>query len=68
MFRQRTGLRRAVKADTALAAVVGALDGDLTVGQVIGAVAQVLELDPADLPAAVVPEIRAMLLDQMLRM
>lgn len=68
VFRQRTGLRRAVKADTAMAAVVGALDGDLTVGQVIGAVAQVLELDPADLAAAVVPEIRAMLLDQMLRM
>ena len=68
VFRQRTGLRRAVKADTALAAAVGALDGDLTVGQVIGAVSHVLDLDASDLAASVLPEVRAMLLDQMLRL
>ena len=68
VFRQRTGLRRAVKADTALAAAVGALDGELTVGQVIGAVSQVLDVDAADLAASVLPEVRAMLLDQMLRL
>lgn len=34
-------LLRAVKADTALAATLGAVDGDLTVGQVLSAVAQV---------------------------
>ena len=68
VFRQRGGLRRAIKADTALSAVMGALDGDLTVGQVIGAVAQVLDLDASELAAAVVPELRAALLDQMLRL
>ncbi|GAA4890804.1 class I SAM-dependent methyltransferase [Tessaracoccus lubricantis] len=68
VFRQRVGLLRAVKADTALAAALGALDGDLTVGQVIAAVAQVLDLDAAELAAALVPEIRQALLDQMLRL
>lgn len=67
VFRQRVGLMRAVKADTALAAVLGALDGELTLGQVLGAVARVLELDAAELAAAVLPEIRQALLDQMLR-
>lgn len=66
VFRQRVGLLRAIKADTALAAVLGALDGDLTVGQVLAAVAQVLEADPADLAAAMVPELRAALRDQLL--
>ncbi|MBK7822559.1 MAG: methyltransferase [Tessaracoccus sp.] len=66
VFRQRTGLLRAIKADTALAATLGALDGDLTVGQVLGAVAQVLEVNPAELAAAVLPEIRQALLDQLL--
>ncbi|SHJ17707.1 Methyltransferase small domain-containing protein [Tessaracoccus bendigoensis DSM 12906] len=67
VFRQRVGLLRAVKADTALAAVLGALDGDLTVGQVIGAVAQVLELDASDLAASVLPALRDALADQLLR-
>ena len=66
VFRQRTGLLRAVKADTALAATLGTLDGDLTVGQVLGAVAQVLEVNPAELAAAVIPEVRHALLDQLL--
>lgn len=67
VFRQRVGLLRAMKADTALAAVLGALDGDLTVGQVIGAVAQVLELDASDLAASVLPALRDALADQLLR-
>ncbi|MHA6512685.1 DUF7059 domain-containing protein [Tessaracoccus sp. Z1128] len=67
VFRQSVGLRRAIKADTALAAVLGALDGDLTVAQVLGAVAQVLQTDASDLAAAVVPELRTALLTQMLR-
>ncbi len=66
VFRQRTGLLRAVKADTALAATLGALDGDLTVGQVLAAVAQVLDADAAELAAALLPEVRQALLDQLL--
>lgn len=66
VFRQRVGLLRAIKADTALAATLGALDGDLTVGQVVPAVAQVLDLDVTQLAGALLPEIRQALLDQFL--
>lgn len=66
VLRQRTGLLRAIEVDTAEAAVLGALDGELTVGQVLAAVAQVLELDPTELAAAVVPVIRDALRDQLL--
>ncbi len=66
VFRQRVGLLRAVKADTALAATLGALDSDLTVGQVLAAVAQVLQADAAELAAALIPELRQALLDQLL--
>lgn len=66
VFRQRVGLLRAIRADTTLAAVLGALDGELTLGQVIGAVARVLDEDPAEVAAAVIPHLRTALLDQML--
>lgn len=66
VLRQRGGLLRAIAADTALAAVFGALDGDLTLGQILAAVAQVMDLDVADLAAAVVPEVRTALLRGML--
>lgn len=46
--------------------VLGALDGDLTVGQVVPAVAQVLDLDVTQLAGALLPEIRQALLDQFL--
>lgn len=68
VFRQRTGLMRAIKADTAVSATLGALDGDLTVGQVLAAVAQVLDIEPAELAAGVLPEIRLALENQMLRL
>ena len=45
VLRQLRGLRRARKADTVESALVGACDGDLTVGQIIEAVAQLLDLD-----------------------
>lgn len=66
VLRQRSGLLRAIEVDTAEAAVLGALDGDLTVGQVLAAVAQVLDLDPAELAAGVIPVIRDALRDQLL--
>lgn len=68
VLRQRTGLLRAIEVDTAEGAVLGALDGELTVGQVLGAVAQVLELEATELAAAVVPVIRDALRDQFLVM
>ena len=40
-----------------MAAVVGACDGELTVGQILDAVAQLLERDPAALRDAYLPEV-----------
>ena len=58
VLRQQRGLMRARQADTVEAALVGACDGDLTVGQVLGALAQLLDGDPADLHAAYLPVVR----------
>ncbi|MCC2594391.1 class I SAM-dependent methyltransferase [Tessaracoccus sp. OS52] len=66
VLRQRTGLLRAIEVGTAEAAVLGSLDGELTLSQVVAAVAQILEIDAADLAAGVVPVVRQALLDQML--
>ncbi|KAA1420314.1 class I SAM-dependent methyltransferase [Nocardioides humilatus] len=60
LLRQQRGLRRARQADTVLAAVVGACDGDLRIGAILDAVAQLLELDPATTQAQYLPELTAM--------
>ena len=57
MLRQQRGLRRARQVDTVEAAVVGACDGELTTGQILAAVAQLLERDPAELAAAYLPAV-----------
>ncbi|MBF4163261.1 DUF7059 domain-containing protein [Nocardioides acrostichi] len=46
VLRQQTGLRRARTADTVVAGLVGACGGDLTVGQILDALAELLDLDP----------------------
>lgn len=66
VLRQRSGLLRAIKVGTADGAVLGALDGELTLGSIVAAVAEVLELDPAALAADVVPRVRDALRDQVL--
>jgi len=48
VLRQKAGLRRARTVDTVEAALVGACDGDLSVGQILDAVAQLLDVDPAE--------------------
>ena len=58
VFRQYRGLLRAIEADTALAAVLGACDGDLTVRQIIGAVATLLDADPEALATELTPRLR----------
>ena len=45
--RQGSGFRRTARLDTATAGVLAASDGELTVGQLTGAVAALLELDDA---------------------
>ncbi|WP_460854166.1 DUF7059 domain-containing protein [Nocardioides montaniterrae] len=58
VLRQQRGLRRARQADTVVAAVVGACDGELTLGQILDAVAEILERDAASLREVYLPEIQ----------
>ncbi len=57
VLRQQRGLRRARQVDTVEAAVVGACDGELTTGQILAAVAQLLERDPVELATAYLPAV-----------
>lgn len=67
VLRQGGGFGRAVRVDPGLAAVVGACDGDLPLGAISDAVAELLDADPVALRAAVVVEARELLLFGMLR-
>lgn len=58
VIRQQRGLRRARQVDTVEAALVGACDGDLSVGQILDAVAQLLDLDPEQTRATYLPVAR----------
>ncbi len=60
VLRQRYGFGRAVEVDTALAAIVGACDGDLAASVLVDAVAQLLDVDAAALAAEVAPKLRAL--------
>ncbi|HEY3016576.1 MAG TPA: methyltransferase [Nocardioides sp.] len=58
VLRQQDGLRRARKVDTVEAALVGACDGELTTGQLLDAIAQLLEVDPVETRKAYLPVVR----------
>ncbi|RHW26787.1 class I SAM-dependent methyltransferase [Nocardioides immobilis] len=60
LLRQQRGLRRARQVDTVVAAVVGACDGELPVGAILDAVAQLLGLDAAATKEQYLPELAAM--------
>ncbi|WP_460775328.1 DUF7059 domain-containing protein [Microbacterium sp. GXF7504] len=66
-LRQGGGLGRTVDADPALVALVGACDGDLAVGALVDAIAQLMEVDAAALRADVLPRVRELLFTGMLR-
>jgi hypothetical protein len=57
VLRQRRGLCRARQVDTVEAAFAGACDGDLSVGQILDALAHLLERDRDDLAAAYLPAV-----------
>ena len=57
-LRQGGGFGRTVPTGTALAAVVGACDGDLSIGAICAAIAQLLEVDEGELLDEVLPGIR----------
>ncbi|MEV7429808.1 methyltransferase [Nocardioides sp. NPDC092400] len=55
VLRQQRGLRRARQADTVEAALVGACDGELSVGQILDAVAQLTDRDAEQTRATYLP-------------
>jgi hypothetical protein len=63
VLRQQRGFRRGVEADTALAGVLGACDGELALGVVVDALAGLLTVDPAALRVEVLPRFRALVAD-----
>ncbi|WP_411557278.1 methyltransferase [Plantibacter sp. MPB07] len=65
-LRQGGGLARSVGIDTGLAGLVGACDGELTLGAIIDAIAQLVEVDAAELRAELIPRVRALLDDGIL--
>ncbi len=62
-LRQGAGFGRAIQADPGLAALVGACDGDLPVGPLIAAIADLLEADGSALRAELLPRVRELLVD-----
>jgi uncharacterized metal-binding protein len=67
LLRQGAGAGRVVRASTALAGLVGACSGELTVGQLTGALAVLLEVREAELTAELLPAVRALISDGLLR-
>ncbi|MBO0980287.1 methyltransferase [Microbacterium sp. SD291] len=65
-LRQGGGFGRTVSVDPALAGFVGACDGELTVMQIVAALADILEVPLADLWADLEPRIRQLMLDGLL--
>lgn len=67
VLRQQRGFRRALQADTALAAVLGACDGDLDLHTIVATVAGILSIDPTALTETVLPIVRTCIRDGFLR-
>lgn len=68
LLRQGGGFGRAVQAGTALAAFVGACDGELTVGRIVGALGALLDVPASDVAADVLPTVRGLLTDGLLEL
>ncbi|WOF23054.1 methyltransferase [Microbacterium betulae] len=62
-LRQGGGFGRSAPADPALAALVGACDGELSIGQIVGAIAQLMEVDERTLRSGLLPAVRELLVD-----
>lgn len=63
---QGGGFGRRVDADTALVALVGASDGELSVAAITGALAQITGVDESALAADLLPRVRDLVLDGLL--
>jgi methylase of polypeptide subunit release factors len=67
VLRQGGGLRRELRADAALAAVVGACDGELQLGVIVDAVAELLGVEADRMRAALLAEARELVVDGILQ-
>lgn len=65
-LRQGTGFGRALAVDPGLAALVGACDGDLPVGVLIDAIAELLAVDATLLRDDLIPRVRELVFDGLL--
>ena len=63
ILRQGDGLGRGVQASSPLAALVGACDGELTVGQIVGALASLFDVPADALAAELLPAVRGLIRD-----
>ena len=63
LLRLQRGARPARQVDTVEAGFVGACDGDLTVGQLLDALAELTRADATDLRAEYLPRVRALVTD-----
>ncbi|MFI6428007.1 methyltransferase [Promicromonospora sp. NPDC050880] len=63
ILRQGDGLGRGVQASSPLAALVGACDGELTVGQIVGALAALFEVPADALAGELLPAVRDLVRD-----
>lgn len=66
LLRQGGGFGRVISLDTGLAALVGACDGELSVGAIVAALAQLLDVDETALGAELLPAVRMLIDDGML--
>ena len=67
-LRQGGGFARVEEADTALAAVVGACDGELSIAAITAAVASLLHVEEAAVLDSVLPRVRELVATGMLRL
>ena len=58
MLHQGGGVGRQIRVDTALAGLVGACDGELAIGQIIGALSVLLDADKGELERELLPRVR----------
>jgi hypothetical protein len=63
VLRQQRGMRRARQVDTVEAGLVGACDGDLTLAQILDALASLLDEDPGTLRRDRLPVVRELVTD-----
>ncbi|ALJ22310.1 DUF7059 domain-containing protein [Microbacterium sp. No. 7] len=67
-LRQGGGFARVVEVDPALAALVGACDGELPVGVLVDAIAELLEADASALRADLLPRVRELVFTGILQL